>query len=94
MMKQSVCTDTRTVPLLSVVAWTLASTRFFYSTGHQPTFPALQWNAAFVGFHGDHSTNLLPGLLVIMNTFSSQAIFAGMAFEVFRLCLYLIIYLF
>uniref|UniRef100_A0A8C4WWZ3 Phosphatidylinositol glycan anchor biosynthesis, class O n=2 Tax=Eptatretus burgeri TaxID=7764 RepID=A0A8C4WWZ3_EPTBU len=68
--------DTRTVPLLSVVAWTLASTRFFYSTGHQPTFPALQWNAAFVGFHGDHSTNLLPGLLVIMNTFSSQAIFA------------------
>ncbi|PKK16832.1 hypothetical protein A306_00000227, partial [Columba livia] len=49
---------------------------FFYSTGHQPVFPAIHWNAAFVGFHLDHSTNLLPAVLVGANTFASHILFA------------------
>ncbi|XP_032532243.1 GPI ethanolamine phosphate transferase 3 isoform X2 [Chiroxiphia lanceolata] len=44
--------------------------------GHQPIFPAIHWNAAFVGFHLDHSTNLLPAVLVGANTFASHILFA------------------
>ncbi|NXA42023.1 PIGO transferase, partial [Eudromia elegans] len=64
------------VPWYAVISWLLAASQFFYSTGHQPIFPAIHWNAAFVGFHLDHSTNLLPALLVGANTFASHILFA------------------
>ncbi|KFP57296.1 GPI ethanolamine phosphate transferase 3, partial [Cathartes aura] len=64
------------VPWYAVISWLLAASQFFYSTGHQPIFPAIHWNAAFVGFHLDHSTNLLPAALVGANTFSSHILFA------------------
>lgn len=64
------------VPWFSVISWLLAASQFFYSTGHQPIFPAIHWNAAFVGFHLDHSTNLLPAVLVGANTFASHILFA------------------
>ncbi|XP_067841495.1 GPI ethanolamine phosphate transferase 3 isoform X2 [Heptranchias perlo] len=60
----------------TVTAWAFSATQFFYATGHQPTFPAIQWNAAFVGFVEGHSTNILPALLVGMNTFASHILFA------------------
>ncbi|XP_010295744.1 PREDICTED: GPI ethanolamine phosphate transferase 3, partial [Phaethon lepturus] len=60
----------------AVISWLLAASQFFYSTGHQPILPAIHWNAAFVGFHLDHSTNLLPALLVGANTFASHILFA------------------
>lgn len=65
------------VPWYAVISWLLAASQFFYSTGHQPVFPAIHWNAAFVGFHLDHSTNLLPAVLVGANTFASHILFAG-----------------
>ncbi|XP_043543817.1 GPI ethanolamine phosphate transferase 3 isoform X2 [Chiloscyllium plagiosum] len=64
------------VPWYAVTAWAFTATQFFYATGHQPTFPAIQWNAAFVGFIEGHSTNILPALLVGMNTFASHILFA------------------
>ncbi|KFO06846.1 GPI ethanolamine phosphate transferase 3, partial [Balearica regulorum gibbericeps] len=64
------------VPWYAVISWLLAASQFFYSTGHQPIFPAIHWNAAFVGFHLDHSTNLLPAVLVGANTFASHILFA------------------
>ncbi|XP_051891299.1 GPI ethanolamine phosphate transferase 3 isoform X2 [Pristis pectinata] len=65
-----------TVPWYAVTAWVFAATQFFYATGHQPTFPTIQWNAAFVGFTEGHSTNVLPAILVGMNTFASHILFA------------------
>lgn len=65
------------MPWFAVISWLLAASQFFYSTGHQPIFPAIHWNAAFVGFHLDHSTNLLPAVLVGANTFASHILFAG-----------------
>lgn len=64
------------MPWYAVISWLLAASQFFYSTGHQPIFPAIHWNAAFVGFHLDHSTNLLPAVLVGANTFASHILFA------------------
>ncbi|XP_010212297.1 PREDICTED: GPI ethanolamine phosphate transferase 3 [Tinamus guttatus] len=64
------------VPWYAVLSWLLAASQFFYSTGHQPIFPAIHWNAAFVGFHLDHSTNILPAVLVGANTFASHILFA------------------
>ncbi|XP_043371195.1 GPI ethanolamine phosphate transferase 3 isoform X3 [Dermochelys coriacea] len=64
------------VPWYAVTAWVLAATQFFYSTGHQPIFPAIHWNAAFVGFQQGHTTHLLPAVLVGANTFASHILFA------------------
>ncbi|MPC12532.1 GPI ethanolamine phosphate transferase 3 [Portunus trituberculatus] len=53
--------------------WFTLSLHGFYSTGHQPTFPALHWSAAFVGLEGAHSVgNWAPALLVGLNTYSSH----------------------
>ncbi|XP_029108835.1 GPI ethanolamine phosphate transferase 3 [Scleropages formosus] len=64
------------VPWLSVLLWDLAATQFFHATGHLPTFPSIQWGAAFVGFPQGHVGTLLPGSLVALNTFSSHILFA------------------
>ncbi|XP_037758449.1 GPI ethanolamine phosphate transferase 3 isoform X1 [Chelonia mydas] len=64
------------VPWYAVTAWVFAATQFFYSTGHQPIFPAIHWNAAFVGFQQGHTTHLLPAVLVGANTFASHILFA------------------
>ncbi|KAF6327864.1 phosphatidylinositol glycan anchor biosynthesis class O [Rhinolophus ferrumequinum] len=66
-----------TVPWQSVSAWALMATQTFYSTGHQPVFPAIHWHAAFVGFPEGHgSSTWLPALLVGANTFASHLLFA------------------
>ncbi|XP_064236435.1 GPI ethanolamine phosphate transferase 3 isoform X4 [Aotus nancymaae] len=67
-----------TVPWQAVSAWALMATQTFYSTGHQPVFPAIHWHAAFVGFPEGHgSCTWLPALLVGANTFASHLLFAG-----------------
>lgn len=69
------------VPSVSIFAWMLLSMYFFYGTGQQPAFPTLQWEAAFVGMNeGYFSTQniYVRGLLVILNTFSSQIIVSFM----------------
>ncbi|XP_043933309.1 GPI ethanolamine phosphate transferase 3 isoform X2 [Protopterus annectens] len=60
----------------AVIAWAFASWQFFYSTGHQPTLPTIQWNAAFVGFNEGHDNNTIPALLILANTFASYILFA------------------
>ncbi|XP_074251114.1 GPI ethanolamine phosphate transferase 3 isoform X6 [Saimiri boliviensis] len=67
-----------TVPWQAVSAWALMATQTFYSTGHQPVFPAIHWHAAFVGFPEGHgSCTWLPALLVGANTFASHFLFAA-----------------
>ncbi|XP_072849164.2 GPI ethanolamine phosphate transferase 3, catalytic subunit isoform X4 [Pogona vitticeps] len=69
--------DPFVVPWEAPVAWALAAAQFFYATGHQPVFPTIHWNAAFVGFQEGHAGNVLPALLVGANTFASQILFAA-----------------
>nr|XP_033502163.1 GPI ethanolamine phosphate transferase 3 [Epinephelus lanceolatus] len=64
------------VPWTPVVLWSLAATQFFHATGHLPTFPSIQWGAAFVGFPGGHTGTILPASLVTLNTFASHILFA------------------
>ncbi|XP_076876496.1 GPI ethanolamine phosphate transferase 3, catalytic subunit [Brachyhypopomus gauderio] len=65
-----------TVPWTPVVLWSLAASQFFHTTGHLPTFPSIQWGAAFVGFPQGHVGTTLPALLVTLNTFASHILFA------------------
>lgn len=67
------------VPWASVVLWSLAASQFFHATGHLPTFPSIQWSAAFVGFPQGHTGTTLPAMLVTLNTFSSHILFAGIS---------------
>ncbi|CAL8317983.1 unnamed protein product [Lota lota] len=73
---QGVHSSDFSVPWTPVVLWSLASSQFFHATGHLPTFPSIQWAAAFVGFPGGHTGTLLPASLVVLNTFSSHILFA------------------
>lgn len=41
--------DLFVVPWTEVIGWWMMEALFFYATGHQTTFPSIQWNAAFVG---------------------------------------------
>ena len=59
-------------PWSTVVLWGLVSSNFFFSTGHQATVPNIRWDAAFVGFHGDHNYYAFPALLIAINTFASH----------------------
>lgn len=60
----------------AVCMWFTLSIHGFYSTGHQHTFPALHWSAAFIGLDGEQSFgNWAPALLVGLNTFSSYLLF-------------------
>ena len=79
--------DLMHVPWTSVIGWNLLEGFFFYGTGHQPTFPTIQWGAAFVGFSGSNygaAAGLLgvnywlPALLVGWNTFVSRLWFGVM----------------
>lgn len=65
------------MPWTPVVLWSLAATQFFHATGHLPTFPSIQWGAAFVGFPEGHTGTILPASLVTLNTFASHILFAG-----------------
>jgi GPI ethanolamine phosphate transferase 3 subunit O len=60
------------VPWFSVICWATFSVVCFYGTGHNATFPGIQWQAAFVGTDGQFSSNVIPGLMVIASTFSAQ----------------------
>ncbi|XP_029024238.1 GPI ethanolamine phosphate transferase 3 [Betta splendens] len=64
------------VPWTTVVLWSLAATQFFHATGHLPTFPSIQWGAAFVGFPDGHTGTILPASLVTLNTFAAHILFA------------------
>ncbi|XP_072391039.1 GPI ethanolamine phosphate transferase 3 isoform X1 [Diabrotica undecimpunctata] len=59
------------VPNISILIWIILAQYFFYATGHQPSFPNISWEAAFIGTTGTFSNNVIPGTLIILNTFCS-----------------------
>ncbi|KAF5307208.1 hypothetical protein FQR65_LT00724 [Abscondita terminalis] len=59
------------VPNLYILAWMLMSLYFFYAFGHQATFSSISWEAAFIGTGGNFTNNVIPGLLIIINTFGA-----------------------
>uniref|UniRef100_A0A8C6WYD8 GPI ethanolamine phosphate transferase 3, catalytic subunit n=1 Tax=Neogobius melanostomus TaxID=47308 RepID=A0A8C6WYD8_9GOBI len=64
------------VPWTPVLLWALIAAQFFHTTGHLPTFPSIQWSAAFVGFPDGHTGTILPAFLVTLNTFASHILLA------------------
>lgn len=64
------------VPWTPVLLWALTAAQFFHATGHLPTFPSIQWSAAFVGFPDGHTGTILPATLVTLNTFASHILLA------------------
>jgi len=72
------------VPFSVTLAWFLLDSLSFYNTGHQPTFPHIQWGAAFVGFAGTEFGgetwlgHIIPILLVGWNTYATTLL-SGLA---------------
>ncbi|XP_057663664.1 GPI ethanolamine phosphate transferase 3 [Diorhabda carinulata] len=62
------------VPNISIAVWIILSQYFFYASGHQPSFPNISWEAAFIGTSGIFSNNFIPGTLIILNTFCSYVL--------------------
>merc|ERR1719295_331277 len=83
---QSVLARLYHVPWSAVIGWHGLEQFYFYATGHQPTFPTIPWNAAFVGgFNSAEygastsesvvTSYIVPAVLVGWNTFVSRAWF-------------------
>ncbi|KAF5301332.1 hypothetical protein FQA39_LY10730 [Lamprigera yunnana] len=64
------------IPNSYILMWMLMSLYYFYGSGHQATFPSISWEAAFIGTGGNFTSNFIPGLLIIINTFGAH-IFMG-----------------
>jgi phosphatidylinositol glycan class O len=60
--------------MYAISAWGFFCITSFYGTGHQATISGIQWQAAFVGTTGEFASNLLPGLMVTVSTFSSHVL--------------------
>ena len=79
---ESTMNDLIQVQWSEIIGWYLLEGLFFYGTGHQPTFPTIQWGAAFIGGfsgaeYGSNETNaifgyLLPMLFIGWNTYISR----------------------
>eukprot|EP01134_Creolimax_fragrantissima_P000440 CFRG0440T1 len=62
--------------MVAMVTWSIMGSYFFFATGHQASFPTIQWTSAFVGL-----TNMLyyPAIiLVALNTFSALLLIVAM----------------
>ncbi|XP_023344806.1 GPI ethanolamine phosphate transferase 3 [Eurytemora carolleeae] len=66
------------VSLPVLLPWILLDNLSFFTSGHQTTFPHIQWSAAFIGMEGSqiagesYSGHILPALLITWNTFASS----------------------
>ncbi|TPP60156.1 GPI ethanolamine phosphate transferase 3 [Fasciola gigantica] len=49
----------------------------FYTTGHQPTLADIPWDAAFTIYVGDHTTHVLPAVMVLTHLFSGSLLVAA-----------------
>ncbi|WAR00712.1 PIGO-like protein [Mya arenaria] len=72
------CRDTDLL-VLGMLAWSLLMTTYFYGFGHQATIPAIRFEAAFVGFHGDWELRLLPAGMIHSNMFAAEILFTFLA---------------
>ncbi|XP_050520153.1 GPI ethanolamine phosphate transferase 3 [Daktulosphaira vitifoliae] len=64
------------VSWLYVLLWTLSSSYWFYGTGHNASFTAIHWNAAFVVQSDIQNNTWIPGFFILANTFFSNAVHA------------------
>ena len=67
----STITDLLQVQWAEVIGWHLFEGLFFYGTGHQTTFPTIQWSAAFIGGfsgaeYGSNETNAILECLFLL----------------------------
>ena len=82
---KSTMADLLQVQWSDIIGWHLLEGLFFYGTGHQPTFPTIQWGAAFIGGfsgadYGSNATNpifgyILPAVFIGWNTYISRVWF-------------------
>jgi phosphatidylinositol glycan class O len=72
-------------PWYAVTAWGTLVMTSYYGTGHQTTFPSIQWQAAFVGTSGEFSSQIIPGLMVTVSTFSAQ-VWLGVLLPLLLVC--------
>lgn len=72
--------------------WTLSSSYWFYGTGHNPSFPAIHWNSAFVIQSEIGVNTWLPGFFILTNTFFSQAAHAFLLPVIYQTYLYAFTY--
>lgn len=68
-------TDGASIFMLPIIGWSLLTSLFFYNSGHQATVTTIRWEVAFTGFHGNHESNIVPAVLIGLNTFSSYIFF-------------------
>ncbi|KAK0085316.1 hypothetical protein PV325_005426 [Microctonus aethiopoides] len=62
------------IPSTAIFCWFLIAEYFFYGSGHQPTFSTIYWDAAFIGTGGHYYGNIIPAILIGVNTFGSHII--------------------
>ena len=56
--------------------WAELASYQFFATGHQATFPSIQWDAAVTGLQMAPDGTLLPGLCVLLSTFAGELVAA------------------
>lgn len=66
--------DLFNVPGIAILGWIILAQYFFYAFGHQPAFPNIAWESAFVGTSGIFTNNYILGTLIILNTFGSYIV--------------------
>lgn len=66
--------DTQDTQWATIGVWFLMATQWFYTTGHQASFPTIQWTSGLVGM--TDSSVYVSGFLVAYNTFASYIIMA------------------
>ena len=82
MTNQSIINDLIEVQWAELIGWHFLEGLFFYATGHQATFPTIQWNAAFIGGFsgtefGSQEANtflgyIIPIILIGWNTYIAR----------------------
>ncbi|XP_043207338.1 GPI ethanolamine phosphate transferase 3-like [Amphibalanus amphitrite] len=60
----------------AAVLWAELASFQFFATGHQATFPSIQWDAAVTGLQMAPEGTLLPGLCVLLSTFAGELVAA------------------
>ena len=51
--------------------WNFLATHFFFGSNHQATITSIRWESAYVGFVGDHTSYVIPFIMITLNTFGS-----------------------
>lgn len=53
----------------------LMMTNYFYGFGHHATIPSIRFETAFIGFHGDWNSKIIPAVLIHCNMFAAEIFF-------------------